>query len=154
MSADVIDPEYVEYFLREQERCEEDEREKEPQEDAEWQAEALQTYDDALRRREMRNASVACRDSILACGRVRLHRARSSLGGGRRPRPRRSARSASRSAGGGESDDPGPAERGAKYTAAYPSADRSGLALPQTGQDLDKPLCTSRPVQRGQDRRT
>lgn len=50
-------------------------------------------------------------------GKLRLRRARSSLGGRRRPGTRRSTRAAARS-GGGDPDPPGPGERGAKYTDA------------------------------------
>jgi hypothetical protein len=46
---------------------------------------------------------------------LRCRRARSCLGGRRRPGRRSSTRAASRSAGGGDPDEPGPGERGTKY---------------------------------------
>jgi hypothetical protein len=75
-----------------------------------WQKDALDEYDAALR-----HQAAAQRRAVLARGRLRVHRARSSLGGRRRPGCRRTA--ASRSAGGGDSDESGPGEAGTQRLA-------------------------------------
>lgn len=82
-----------------------------------WQKDALDEYGDALYRRAVRKATKVHRGILLGPSRLRLRRARSTLGGRRRPGARRSARSASRSAGGGDPDQPGPGEAGGQLLA-------------------------------------
>jgi hypothetical protein len=94
----------------------------------EWQKEALDEYNTALYRRAAHQAAAAQRDAALAGVRLRLRRARSCLGGRRRP-GRRSTRAASRAAGGGDPpDEPGPGERGAKHSSACLSAEQTVAA--------------------------